>query len=60
MRKKDLSETDICTQYITPAVVDAGWDLKSQVRQEVYFTNERIIILHMVNSIGDICGGRME
>lgn len=44
MNKKDLSETDICTQYITPAVVDAGWDLKSQVRQEVYFTNGRIIV----------------
>ena len=44
MSKKDLSETDVCTQYITPAVVDAGWDLKSQVRQEVYFTNGRIIV----------------
>lgn len=44
MSKKDLSETDICTQYITPAVVDAGWDLKSQVRQEVYFTNGQIIV----------------
>ncbi len=44
MSKKDLSETDICTQYITKAVVDAGWVLKSQVRQEVYFTNGRIIV----------------
>ncbi len=44
MDKKSLSEADICTKFITPAIVEAGWDLKSQIRQEVYFTNGRIII----------------
>ena len=44
MDKKSLSETDICTKFITPAVVGNGWDLKNQIRQEVYFTNGRIII----------------
>ncbi len=26
MDKKALSERDICSKYITPAVVSAGWD----------------------------------
>ena len=39
-----MTETDICTKYITPAVVTAGWDLKKQIRQEVFFTNGKIII----------------
>ena len=25
--KKSLSERDICTKYITPAITAAGWDL---------------------------------
>jgi type I restriction enzyme R subunit len=44
MSKKSLSEADICTKYITPSILNAGWDLKNQIRQEVYFTNGRIII----------------
>jgi len=44
MSRKDLSEADICTQYITPSIVSGGWDLRTQVRQEVYFTNGRIIV----------------
>jgi type I restriction enzyme R subunit len=44
MNKKDLSERDICTKFITPAVARAGWDLLSQVREEVAFTKGRIIV----------------
>jgi type I restriction enzyme, R subunit len=44
MNKKDLSERDICTKYITPAVVNAGWDIQWQIREEVGFTNGRIIV----------------
>src|SRR6266511_3550624 len=44
MNKKDLSERDICTKFITPAVVKAGWDIQWQVREEVYFTKGRIIV----------------
>lgn len=39
-----LSERDVCTQLITPAIVAAGWDLASQVREEVSFTRGRIIV----------------
>src|SRR3989344_3938027 len=44
MNKKELTERDICTKYITPAIVTAGWDLKRQIREEVFFTNGKIII----------------
>ena len=42
--KKTLSERDICTKFITPAVVKAGWDIQWQIREEVYFTKGRIIV----------------
>ena len=42
--KKDLSERDICTKFITPAVRQAGWDVLSQIREEVSFTKGRIIV----------------
>ncbi len=41
MNKKDLSEREICTRYITPALVKAGWQPK-QIREEVTFTDGRI------------------
>ena len=45
MNKKDLSERDICTQFITPAITAPGkWDLTTQVREEVSFTNGRILV----------------
>ena len=44
MSKKNLSEQDICTQYVTPSIQKAGWDFKRQVRQEVSFTDGRIIV----------------
>ena len=44
MTKKDLSERDICTKFITPAVTRAGWDVMSQIREEVSFTKGRIIV----------------
>ncbi|MBC8121706.1 MAG: DEAD/DEAH box helicase family protein [Gemmatimonadaceae bacterium] len=44
MNKKNLSESDICAKWITPAVVQAGWDEASQIRREVSFTKGRIIV----------------
>ncbi len=44
MNKKDLTERDICTKFITPAVSQAGWDIKTQIREEVHFTRGRIIV----------------
>jgi type I restriction enzyme R subunit len=42
--KKDLSERDICTQFILPALKKAGWDISTQVREEVSFTDGRIYV----------------
>ncbi|MCK4922870.1 MAG: DEAD/DEAH box helicase family protein, partial [Bacteroidales bacterium] len=44
MNKKSLTEADICRMFITPAIKDAGWDLKKQVREQVTFTKGRKII----------------
>ena len=44
MNKKDLSERDIITQFILPAIKDAGWNIEKQVREEVYFTDGRIYV----------------
>jgi type I restriction enzyme, R subunit len=42
--KNSLSERDICTKFITPALREAGWDEMFQIREEVYFTKGRIIV----------------
>ena len=47
MNKKSLTEADIRTKYITPALVGPNgdkWDVMTQVREEVYFTNGRVIV----------------
>lgn len=42
MPDSSFSERDICSKYITPALQKAGWDLNTQVREEVSFTAGRI------------------
>lgn len=44
MDKKALSERDICTKFISPAVERAGWDMQTQLREEVYITKGRILV----------------
>ena len=44
MDKKSLSERDICTKFITPALRKAGWDEMTQIREEVSFTKGRITV----------------
>ncbi len=44
MNKKALSERDICTKYVTPALQQAGWNIHSQVREEVTLTQGRIMV----------------
>lgn len=40
----NFTEADIKTKYILPAIQKAGWDLQTQVREEVSFTHGRIIV----------------
>lgn len=44
INKKSLSERDICSKFINPALLKAGWNMKTQVREEVSFTDGRIIV----------------
>ena len=47
MNKKDLTEADIRTKYITPALVGVNadkWHIMSQIREEVYFTRGRVMV----------------
>src|SRR5579862_5221732 len=44
MNKKDLSERDVCSKFIGPAVKRAGWDGMMQIGEEVAFTKGRIIV----------------
>jgi type I restriction enzyme R subunit len=44
MNLKELSERDICTKRITPALEQAGWDIMSQIREEFTLTAGRIIV----------------
>jgi len=44
MDKKKLSERDICTKYITPALKKAGWDIHTQILEEVTLTAGRVIV----------------
>ncbi|TWU04914.1 EcoAI/FtnUII family type I restriction enzme subunit R [Stieleria varia] len=47
MDKKKLTETDIRTKFITPAIVGANgekWDVMTQIREEYHFTRGRVIV----------------
>ena len=43
MNKKALSEADIRTKYITPAL-SKKWDLMTQIREEFFFTKGRVVV----------------
>jgi len=44
INKKSLTERDICTKYITPAIVAAGWDVQTQIREELQFTAGQVLV----------------
>ena len=45
MNKKQFTEADIRTKFITPALTGPGqWDLLTQLREECYFTKGRVIV----------------
>ena len=44
MDKKSLSERDICTKFITPAIEKSGWNRLTQLREEVTFTDGKIYV----------------
>lgn len=40
--KKTQNETEICQNFITPAIQAAGWDKLTQIRREYSFTDGRV------------------
>ncbi len=44
MDKKTLSERDICTKFITPALEASGWDRTTQFLEEVNLTSGRVVV----------------
>ena len=44
MDKKKLTETDIITKFILPAIESAGWDSMQQIRQEVKLRDGKVIV----------------
>jgi type I restriction enzyme R subunit len=52
MNKKSLSERDICTKFITPALEKAGWDTQLQILEEVSFTDGKIYVRGKITARG--------
>lgn len=42
--KRSLSERDICTKFVVPALESAGGDILHQVREQHFFTDGRVIV----------------
>ncbi len=53
MANKTLSEQDICTKFIVPAIEKAGWDKITQLREQVSFTAGRIIVSGKITKRGE-------
>jgi type I restriction enzyme R subunit len=51
--KKSLSERDICTKFITPALEKAGWNKQSQLLEEVFFTDGKIYVRGKLTARGE-------
>jgi type I restriction enzyme R subunit len=52
MNKKELSERDICTKFITPAIKAAGWDIDLQISEEKTLTAGRIYVKGKLHTRG--------
>ena len=42
--KSKLTETDIITKFILPAIKDSGWDDMTQIRQEVKLRDGKVVV----------------
>lgn len=51
--KKALTERDICTKFITPAVEKSGWNKLTQLFEEVSFTDGKIYVRGKMTARGN-------
>ncbi len=42
--KSKLTESDIISKFILPAIKDAGWDDMTQIRQEVKLRDGKVVV----------------
>lgn len=42
--KRTLTERDICTKFINPALESAGWDMLRQIREQFFFTDGQVLV----------------
>ena len=52
--KKIYTEQEIRTKFITPAILEAGWDNMTQMREEVRLTDGRITVRDKLVSRGNV------
>ena len=52
MNKKDLTEADIRTKFIAPAVAASGWDLMTQLREGLSFVRTTPTVLLAMLVVG--------
>lgn len=53
MNKKSLSERDICTKFITPAIEKSGWNKLIHFLEEVTFTDGKIYVRGKLTARGE-------
>jgi type I restriction enzyme R subunit len=53
MDKKTLTERDICTKYITPAIEKSGWNKFTHFLEEVFFTDGKIYVRGKLKARGE-------
>jgi type I restriction enzyme R subunit len=53
MNKKSLSERDICTKFITPAIEKSGWNRLTHFLEEVSFTDGKIYVRGKLTARGE-------
>ncbi|MBK1640423.1 restriction endonuclease [Chromatium okenii] len=56
MNKKALTEQDICSKFVLPALVGVNkekWDLFTQIREQYYFTQGRVMVQGKIVQRGD-------
>lgn len=51
--KKSLSERDICTKFITPAIEKSGWNRDTHFLEEVSFTDGKIFVRGKLTARGE-------
>lgn len=52
MNKKNLSEADIKEKFITPAIIQAGWNEHTQLGREIFFTDGQIRVEGKIRARG--------